>query len=147
MDGGHPLSGEPAGGLGHWNLARRFQRIFVDTKGGAWDCLPVASETATETRKTRDMNMRMIDMLGDSAANNVIKGAADYIMSHNLSPSDAQLRALMDDLKARCHAALDVALADAKQALDAGMSSVAIATFATTMRAAGIEGAKAMFGA
>ena len=91
--------------------------------------------------------MRMIDMLGDSAANNVIKGAADYIRSHNLTPSDAQLRSLMDDLKVRCHAALDVALNDAKRALDAGMSGAAIATFNATMRAAGIEGAKSMFGA
>ena len=86
-------------------------------------------------------------MLGDAAANNVIQGAADYIRTHNLNPSDAQLRTLMDDLKARCHAALDGALADAKAALEAGMSSVAMETFRATMRTAGIEGARAMLGA
>lgn len=88
----------------------------------------------------------MIDMLGDAAANNVLQGAADYIRTHNLNPSDAELRALMDDLRSRCHAALDGALADAKAALEAGMTSAAMETFRATMRCAGIDGARAMFG-
>lgn len=58
MDGGHPVPGKPEGSLGHWNLARRFHRIFVALKCKRVHRVPVASETATT--KDKDMSKENI---------------------------------------------------------------------------------------
>ncbi|MDO8632787.1 MAG: hypothetical protein Q7R41_20080, partial [Phycisphaerales bacterium] len=68
-----------------------------------------------------------------------LNGARSYLRAHNLTATNEALSAALS----RCmKAAVPAALADAKAAFDAHMPKIGEATFAASMRLAGIEAAK-----
>ena len=79
------------------------------------------------------------DALGTQAANVAMRAAALYIRQHSLT---VDIDALISALRRHCAATLPVALADAKQAIDCGMSAAAEATFKASFANAGIAAAK-----
>lgn len=86
------------------------------------------------------MNMASIDRLGDMAANVTLHAAVNYVRSKNLSVTDYEAAA--ECIKRHCKGNLDVALRDAKEAIECGMTSAAEATFRLSMVQAGINAAK-----
>ena len=66
-------------------------------------------------------------------------GAREYLKAHKLT---ADMTALAECCRSWMKIQLPVALADAKEALDANMGQVAEATFKASMFQAGIEAAK-----
>ena len=80
------------------------------------------------------------DTLGARAGTYVMDGAREYLRSHNLTIHNYATAA--ESLKAAARVALPEAIADAKAALDAHMPDIATATFAATLRLAGIDAAK-----
>ena len=68
-----------------------------------------------------------------------MRAAAEYLARHSLTADPV---ALTECLKAHLKAALPIALADAKRALDARMEAVALQTFEASLALAGIEAAK-----
>jgi hypothetical protein len=83
--------------------------------------------------------MSPLDRLAHTAAQIAMQAAADYIRAHNLTPDlDRLVEALRRAVKLRLFEAMD----DARAALDAHMDALAEATFAASMRLAGIEAAK-----
>jgi hypothetical protein len=86
------------------------------------------------------MNLSNIDSLGTIAANVAMKAAAEYIRANNLKVLDYE--AATECLKSYCKTRLPIALQEAKEALDCGMTQVAEMTFKATMAQAGIEAAK-----
>ena len=75
--------------------------------------------------------------LANEAAKMAMRAADEYLRQHGLEEWN-----LIDCLRASVKARLPEALADTKQAFDAGMGEMAVATFAASMRLAGIEAAK-----
>lgn len=57
---GTAVGGWPAVPGVHWKNGLGFHAVFVDTQAGPWDCVGVASETATETRKRTRMSHNSI---------------------------------------------------------------------------------------
>lgn len=83
--------------------------------------------------------------LGEKSGDLAITGAFDYLKSKGKFTLEI-LDKLADPLKRHSSAALPKALADAKEALDCGMSEHASLTFALTMRQSGIDAAKEILG-
>jgi hypothetical protein len=86
------------------------------------------------------MTCKSIDSLGSIAAEVAMRAAAEYVRAHNLKVLD--YAAAAECLRSYCKVYLPIALKDAKDALDCGMSQVAEMTFKATMAQAGIEAAK-----
>jgi len=88
------------------------------------------------------MSSKMND-LGTIAAQTAMRAAAEWWNRNvsSVSASDAADR-LVPAIRRHTKDALTQALADAKEALDAGMGSAAQATFLATMRLAGINAAR-----
>ena len=86
------------------------------------------------------MTNATIDRLGNIAAETAMRAAAEYIRQNNLKVLDYD--AATECLRSWCKIKLPQAMADAKQAIDAGMGRVAEATFLASMAQAGIEAAK-----
>lgn len=84
---------------------------------------------------------RSIETLGSKAADYAIQGAFAYLRKHHALTLGVVDR-LSEHLRRCAKAALPVALADAKEALDAGMVDAAQATFRASMVNAGIAAAK-----
>lgn len=84
--------------------------------------------------------MPNVDSLGTLAANQAMKAAADWFRQNKMVEIDYQ-RAT-DLIREHARRALPQALADAKDAIDARMSSAASATFSASFRLAGINAAK-----
>lgn len=80
-----------------------------------------------------------MDALADAAVMMAARGARQYLDVHKLTADPAALTAC---LKSWVKIKFPEALRDAKDAISAGMHSVAEQTFAATMRLAGIEAAK-----
>lgn len=87
-----------------------------------------------------------IDALGTKAANLTAYGFRDYVHAHGITVTVADLDRAVVLLRTHCKAALFTALDDARDALSTGMDKVAEATFAATMRLAGIKAAKELVG-
>jgi hypothetical protein len=68
-----------------------------------------------------------------------MRAAINYLQVHDLTADD---KALSECLRDWCKIKLPQAMADAKEAIECGMTKAAEATFAATMRLAGIEAAK-----
>ncbi len=81
-----------------------------------------------------------MDNLINVAGETAMRGAAEYLAAHNLVSNDD--KALCECIKSWIKINLPQALADAKEALDAGMEQAANATFLLSMKLAGIEAAK-----
>jgi hypothetical protein len=78
-------------------------------------------------------------VLFDRCAGIAIQGARDYLTTHGLTADNAKLAACLSSwMKIKFFEAM----ADAKAALDCGMTAVAMQTFSLTMRQAGIEAAR-----
>lgn len=93
--------------------------------------------TATEK------NLSVIDLFGTRAATIAMRGAADFMAANGLKPDrDINLEALTLALRLKLHEVTHGALADARDAFEAGMPEVAEATFAASMRLAGIDAVK-----
>jgi hypothetical protein len=90
--------------------------------------------------------MQRIETLATKAAELMMRGAVEFIHSRGIQTADVDLDALIIELRSRSAGALDIAIRDAKEALDASpaMEQIAEVTFASTMRLAGIESAKAV---
>ena len=86
---------------------------------------------------------KTIDALGTLAAQTAMKGAADWFRANvtGISASDAADR-LVPAIRKHAALALPAAMADAKEALDAGMGAAAEATFLASMKISGITAAK-----
>ncbi len=84
--------------------------------------------------------MTRIESLGTIAAELAMKAAAEYIRDNKLKVLD--YNAATECLRSYCKSWLPMALEDAKQAFECGMTQVAEATFRATMAQAGIEAAK-----
>lgn len=82
--------------------------------------------------------------LGTIAADTAMKAAVEYLIRTGNPYRDYE--ALAAELRLGVVAAMPGALDDAKEAIEAGMSSMAQATFITSMRLAGIEAAKKVAG-
>ena len=83
--------------------------------------------------------MSVTDQLADVAVQIAAQAARQYLSRHNLRADPSALRATLASwIKIK----LPEALKDAREALDAGMGSVAESTFKATMASAGIEAAK-----
>jgi hypothetical protein len=84
-----------------------------------------------------------LDSLATFACNAAAYGARDYIQARGLRPDvDFSVAALSEALKRHTKAVMDEALADAKEALDCGMSALALTTLNASFKLAGIEAAK-----
>lgn len=81
----------------------------------------------------------MTDNLATAAVQIATQGAMKYLEIHNMT---ANPDALTYCLKSMCKIRLPQALAEAREAQECGMDQIATATFAATMRLAGIEAAK-----
>ena len=84
------------------------------------------------------------EQLGQEAADIAIRGALRYLQRHGRLDL-ATANKLEEPLRRCVKAAIPVALADAKAALDCGMVAVARATFAATMLQAGIAAGKEVY--
>ena len=82
-----------------------------------------------------------VDALGTKAAEYAMLGAAEYINQKGLRGS-VDVDALIAALKRTAPAAADQALLDAREAFECGMTQVAMATFAATMKLVGIKAAQ-----
>lgn len=80
-----------------------------------------------------------MDALADAAVMMAARGARQYLDTHKLTADPAALTAC---LKSWVKIKFPEALKDAKDAISAGMHQMAEATFAATMKLAGIEAAK-----
>jgi hypothetical protein len=80
-----------------------------------------------------------MDDLGKAAATIAMRAAAEYLSAHGLKADTDDLTAC---LRSWIKAKLPEALADAKAALDCGMTEIATQTFGVTIALAGIEAAK-----
>lgn len=89
------------------------------------------------------MKTTAVDSFGTMAADLIMRGAIESLGSRARTLSSAQLDALVVAMRAEARTSLDGALADAKAALDCGMRQAAEATFAASMKLAGIRAAKA----
>lgn len=81
-----------------------------------------------------------INQLGTVAAEVMMRAFADYARSHAITITDYD--AACELLRSRVRVYLPIALADAKEAMDCGMTQVAEATFKATLMQAGIEAAQ-----
>lgn len=86
-----------------------------------------------------------VTVLASAATHMAIRGAAAYVRAHKITPTEAQAPALEEAIKRELDAALPVALDDAREAVEARMESLAVATFATSMRLAGIRAAASVY--
>lgn len=80
-----------------------------------------------------------MEKLIDKAFGFVVNGARAYLDVHNLKADD---KVLCECIKSWMKINLKGALDDAREAFDCGMSDIAIASFAASMKLAGIEAAK-----
>lgn len=85
------------------------------------------------------MKTEHIDQLANVASIIVAKGAQEYLRVHNLKANPESLAACC---KSWLKIQLPIALRDAKEAIDCGMTQVAEATFKASLIQAGIEAAK-----
>lgn len=83
-----------------------------------------------------------IDRLGTMAAEAAMRAAAEYIRGRRVPITDELVGKLTEILRAGLRAGLDDAMADAREAIDAGMGHAADATFMASMRLIGIRAAK-----
>lgn len=89
-------------------------------------------------------NFSAVDKLGVAAADAAMRGCATYVRTNGLKVAD--LDRLVALLKVHAKAAVDAAMADAKNALEANMGAVAESTFVASFTLAGVTAAKEYFG-
>ena len=82
----------------------------------------------------------LIDRLGSEAAEMAMRAAGAAFATRNYRPQDWDLA--VEILRGALKAKLPEALADARDALDAGLNEVAAATFRLSIRGAGVRGAQ-----
>jgi hypothetical protein len=89
-------------------------------------------------------NNTAIEALGTKAANMAITASVRWLQTQGWTIDQIRAKAayLSVALKSVVHAALDVAMNDAREAMACGMVDAAQATFAATMAIAGIDAAK-----
>lgn len=80
------------------------------------------------------------------ATNYAMSAAASYFAAKGRTATEEDAVALGDALADELTAAIPEALDDVKEALDAHMGEAAVATFAASMRLAGIRAAKKVIG-
>lgn len=85
-----------------------------------------------------------LDTLADLTAVTTMRAAGQYFGTIGYDVSDYAAASAV--VKRHAKEALPAALADAKEALDAGMTEAAIATLTASMRIAGIKAAKEIAG-
>lgn len=78
--------------------------------------------------------------LASTAATLAMQAAADYFRNFRRFPTDLEAAAVV--VRTHLKAALPAALDDAREAIECGMGDVAVATFAASVRLAGIAAAK-----
>lgn len=88
--------------------------------------------------------MTTIDAIGVHSADIAMKAAADAIRARKIASVDYQ--AITDALRARTSVALEEAMRDTKEALDAHMDAMAEATWAASFRLAGIRAVADVYG-
>lgn len=95
------------------------------------------------------MNASNLDRFASQAADTGLSAALDYAIAQGLSREEILAKAddFCREVRAEMKKAIGPALADARQAVEAGMSGMASATFLASMRLAGIEGAKRVLAA
>ena len=74
-------------------------------------------------------------------ADEMMQGAIDFCLSQNVNPKDHATE-LVTALRAKVEDTMTEALADGREAMDAGMTGWASATMTATFRLAGINAAK-----
>jgi hypothetical protein len=99
---------------------------------------------ATEGRSTFSRGCMMQD-LGTFAATLAMQGAAEWLKANDLVRT-TDLDAVCVAIRRHATQAVHEALADAREAFEAGMTNAASATFAATMKLAGIAAAKEIAG-
>ena len=85
------------------------------------------------------MTNAAIDALGTQAANMVMQGAVDVLRQRGLTTSDIDADALCSMLRERAKVAIHEALGEAREAFEANMGQVGVATFNASMRLAGVR--------
>jgi hypothetical protein len=88
----------------------------------------------------------LIEKLTRATVDCMKTGAGEYVVAHQIEPTEAQLYRLYTEMADRATAAMEEGLRDFNKAMSANMTQVAVATFAATMKLAGIDAAKAVFG-
>jgi hypothetical protein len=81
-----------------------------------------------------------IDAVGAVAANAAMRSAADYFRIQRVTVTD--FGRATDLIKAHCKLAVSAALDDSRDAIECGMTDIAVATFRATFIQAGIAAAK-----
>ncbi len=87
-----------------------------------------------------------IQALASVALRHALSGALAYFRKEGRMPTEAEAPALEAAFKEELDTTLPGALDDAKEALAANMTDVAVATFAASLRLAGIRAAKRVLG-
>ena len=89
-------------------------------------------------------SLASLDSFGSHIANVAMVATADFLRVEGLAPGDAAMKRITKALRASVKSTLSEALADGKDALDAGMTQVAIATVEASIRLAGIAAVKSV---
>jgi hypothetical protein len=89
------------------------------------------------------MTNATIEETGTRAAKIMMRAAADALHVRKIQSPD--LDAVVAAIRARSHAALDRAMADAREADALGMSQIALATWTATLQLAGIDAVKDVY--
>ena len=103
------------------------------------ETLPEVGSGTEETKMTN----ATIDETGTRAAKIMMTAAADALLVRKIQNVDFD--AVISALRARALPALDKANADAREALDARMNDVAVATWTATLQLAGIDAVREVY--
>ena len=88
------------------------------------------------------MTDQTTDRIVSTAATIAMKAAVDYCARNGVELTPDRINALVDALRRHVKAAFDEAIQGAREAIEARMDVIASATFAASMRLAGIDAAK-----
>ena len=91
-----------------------------------------------------EQGIEMVEQFGQWAAQQAMVAGVDFMRAHSLKPTDAILAKITRAMRANVKSVLSDALADGREALDAGMIDAAIATTAASFRLAGIDAVKSV---